>query len=178
MANAVILSIPYTGTNFTADLFAKAGYEVLGLHQRPGREKFVRRAHCLKESQIGPALGAGLPLVVPMRHPYRVAESWARRGGYLPDMVRAYRTVVERLLPHRPFFMPVDSDRRGEYLERLRELEPKLSTDWEVVGSKSNTYDLSLEDISPKPEVIELVRDIAPFLSRFYEVQSLLTPSG
>lgn len=84
-------------------------------------------------------------------------------------MVRAYRTVVERVDLFDPYYMPVDSPYREDYLTKLKELEPGLSTDWGIVASKSHTHGIGILDLSPPVEVVALTEAIAPFLSRFYD---------
>jgi hypothetical protein len=173
MAGVVLLSVPYTGTNFCNQIFAKAGYEVLGLHERAGRDKFLRSAHCVKDTQVDAGMmlvRAHYPLVVPLRHPYRVAESFKRKGLALTDMIRGFRNVMDRLAHYNPYYMPVDSPCREECLEDLRAIDPALSTDWKVVYSQSGTFGLDLNEIEPDPEVVKLALEMAPILDRFYDL--------
>jgi hypothetical protein len=125
----------------------------------------------VKPGQIQRALDLALemPLIVPLRHPYRVEESWKRRGKSVAELVSCFDTLAEKFAPLRPCFMPVDSPRREEALQELSgELGVELSTDWAVVHGEAGTHSLALEDLSPSPPVVDLVARLAPLLSRFY----------
>lgn len=165
----IVPTVPYTGTNFVAELFRSAGHEVLGLTQKPGRAKYIRQCHVLKPSQIDAAEAhAGvMPVVIPLRHPFRVEESWKRKGLDIKEMIRAFKTIEERFLRFAPYFLPIDHDRREEYLDSLRAIDPDLQTDWPVIESKSGTYGLSLDDLSPSREVEALIQE-TEYLRKLY----------
>lgn len=166
----VLCSIPYTGTNFTAQLFTAKGFEHLANNDRPqGNSIYV--SHMIKETQISRALDLAKtrPLVVPLRHPFRVEAAFTRQGWPLQDMLTAYRTLCNRFLPLDPYIMPVDSEAREQRLQALSEgLGIDLKTDWKVVASKSGTYSQTLDQFTPSPDVQALTEELNGFLKAFY----------
>lgn len=169
MAAVIVPTVPYTGTNFVCELFRMAGYEVLGLTQRPGRAKYLRQCHVVKAGQADTACSYGrvMPVVIPLRHPYRVEESWRRKGLDVAEMVRAFRTIDERLTMFAPYFLPIDHEFRGDYLDSLRAIDPDLTTDWPIIESKSQTHTLRIDDLDPSPEVVRLVQEL-DYLQKIY----------
>lgn len=165
----IVPTVPYTGTNFVCELFRASGYEVLGLTQRNSRPKYLRQCHLLKPTQTDAAAAhAGvMPVVIPLRHPFRVEESWKRKGLDVAEMIRAFKAIEERFLRFCPYFLPIDHNDREEYLDSLRAIEPDLQTDWPVVESKSGTFGLDLDDLSPSREVEALVQEL-DYLRKLY----------
>jgi hypothetical protein len=169
VAAVIVPTVPYTGTNFVCELFRKAGYQVVGLSENPTRAKYLRQCHVLKSTQIelAAAHAKTMPVVIPLRHPFRVEESWKRKGLNVADMIRAFRTIDERFTRFCPYFLPIDHERREDYLDSLRAIEPDMETDWPVIESKSGTHGLRLDDLSPSPEVVALVQEL-DYLRRLY----------
>jgi hypothetical protein len=169
VAGVIVPTVPYTGTNFVCELFRAAGFEILGLQQTPSRPKYLRACHLLKPTQIVPAcqLVRTMPAVIPLRHPYRVEESWRRKGLNVADMIRAFRAADECLTECKPYFLPIDHERREDYLDSLRAIEPDLQTDWPVIESKSQTHSLRLGQLSPSREVVALVQEL-DYLRKLY----------
>jgi len=73
-SEAVLISVPHTGTHFTLRMLEDAGYTPLGLFEETRERRIVRYGHVLKQGQVDKALELSKtrPLVVPLRHPYRV----------------------------------------------------------------------------------------------------------
>ena len=166
----ILISVPYTGTNFTAKLFTDRGYSRIGMNE-PADGDCIRVAHCIKNTQIDPALkhvGAGCHLVLPCRHPFRCEESYRRRGDDVSVMIEAFDTLIEQFSPLTPYLMCVDSESRYDQLEKLKELDPRIKTDWEVVASKSGTADMT--EFSPSDAVRDLVSRHSLFFGQFYEL--------
>lgn len=173
----VLISVPYTGTNFTARLFTESGFERIGYLDKPGIDKTIYVGHMEKNEQINHALSLceTRPLICPLRHPYRCEESHRRLNRPVAGMVRAYRTLITRILPLKPYIMAVDSGRKQECFESLRDIYPKLKPpiadefgNWEVVGCKAGTHEMPWADFTPSDEVISLAEDIKPFLDQYY----------
>jgi hypothetical protein len=167
----VLISVPYTGTNFTLGLFAAEGFEPVPLN-KPVAGKVIYQGHMTSGNQVRFAceLAASRPLVIPLRHPFRACESARRRGASVGSILAAYRTFSDVFLPMSPYLLPVDSVRRDCYLGRLREEWPGLATDWGVVGSHSGTSDLELKDCQPSQAEIDLVEELETLLSPIYAV--------
>lgn len=166
----VLISIPHTGTSFTAGLFQDCGFRVAGLFERPGG-KTLYHGHMVKAGQTERALelASRMPLVVPLRHPYLVEEAWKRRGKSIGELIDCYRTLAERFMLLEPYIMPVDSDRREEALRVMNDgLDLRLETDWRVVNGKHQTHALRREHLSPSYPIKRLVEEIQPFLDRWY----------
>jgi hypothetical protein len=169
VAAVIVPTVPYTGTNFVAELFRGAGFEVLGLTQKPCRDKYIRQCHLLKPTQSGAAAlyARSMPVVIPLRHPFRVEESWKRKGLDVGEMIRAFEVIEEQFLRFSPYFLPIDHNEREDFLDSLRAIDPDLHTDWPVIESKSGTFGLSLDELSPSREVETLVQE-TEYLRRFY----------
>lgn len=171
----ILISVPYTGTNFTAKLFTDRGFQRINMNEvGPGSGDILRVAHCIKPTQVEPALKRvkkGLPLVLPCRHPYRVEESYTRKGdsGHIPVMIEAYENLIGKFSQLTDLWMCVDSEGREDQLEHLKNsLDLPLKTDWGVIDSKSTTWRLDIADLSPSQAVIDLVGRHKDFFARFY----------
>lgn len=169
MPKVVLISVPHTGTWFTIRLFK--GLNETNLVPSVIEDDTIYHGHMLKGTQVCAALRLAkmMPLVCPLRHPYRVEESWKRRGKDIAEMIECFRIYQDKFIPLDPYIMPVDSPYRGEALLKMSlGLDVPFVTDWPVVNGKKDTHDIPLEDLSPSQTVIELVQDMQPFLSRFY----------
>lgn len=125
----------------------------------------------LKENQIARALDLArdMPLVIPFRHPYRVEHSWNLRARSHDEMLQCYRTLITRFLPLNPYWVPVDSDRRGEVLEKLSaSLGVTLTTDGSVVNGVRGTHTMKMSEFQPSAKVMELAEELAPVMAGLY----------
>jgi len=167
-SEAVLISVPHTGTHFTLRMLEDAGYTPLGLFEETRERRIVRYGHVLKQGQADKELELSKtrPLVVPLRHPYRVWESWRLRSKHVRDFVWCFRVIAE-LDAH---FVPIDSGVRDAAVERLSEtLGVKLEPDWSVVvNGRKGTHGLKLADCKPPREVIEFTDEMHSMISRFY----------
>ena len=115
----------------------------------------------------------GKKLILPCRHPYRVEESYTRKGdsGFIPVMIEAYETLINDFAPLTDLWLCVDSPHREKQLKHLKKsLKLPLETEWEVVHSQSSTWRMKLEDFTPSKQVINLVERHKDFFGRFYEL--------
>lgn len=107
--------------------------------------------------------------IVPLRHPYLTAKSWADRNHEKSDLVGMWECMVNDIAPLEPFFLPLDVDDRQDYLDALNKATGLgLTTDWTPRGVKHNNFNLRYTDLEPKAEIIALCERIQPFLDRFY----------
>lgn len=170
--NIVLCSVPHTGTWFTIRLFTSFGMQENGLNPAVVEDNTVYHGHMLKGGQVGAAVrfaDSGMPLVCPLRHPYRCEESWKRRQKDVSEMIECFRLYMEKFVPLNPYVMPIDSPVRDQALRAMAAgLGLPLKTDWPVVNGKQDTHDVALSELSPSPAVVGLVEDMRPFLSRFY----------
>lgn len=167
--NVVLSSIPHTGTWFTVRLFTERGFNEKGLFEKAEGDT-IFLGHMMKEGQIGRAvqLSDYMPLVIPMRHPFRVEESWKRRGLDVSELVSCFQTLIERFLPLEPYILPIDSPKREEALQALSEgVGIDLKTDWEVVHGIVGTHDLDLADCEPSEAISAIVQE--PFFAGLYD---------
>lgn len=164
----VLISVPYTGTNFTAKLFTDRGFDRIGMLDSPGKENSIHVAHALKESQVRPALELAktMPVILPLRHPFRCEESTRRMGGSVEQMIIGYENLFRF---SNPYFMPIDSPKKFECIDRLRVgLDIPLKTNWEVVSSKVGVHAIPFDELTPSSEVIELMTRHEQFFSSYY----------
>lgn len=171
----IIGSVPHTGTNLMKEILKYAGYRTMSPSDHVAScKKIAHVAHVLKETQISQilSLGRDWPVVCPLRHPYRVAESWRRMSWPWTEdeMVEAFRVLVNRIIvPLGASVVPVDSPFRDGYLRALGErIGEDLKSDWPIVAPKANTHGLSMDELSPTPKTEALVREIGEFLGEYY----------
>lgn len=171
MPNIVTISVPHTGTWFTIRLFTNLGMREDGLTPSRLHDNTIYHGHMIKGTQVGFALqfARTMPLVCPLRHPYRVEESFRRRRKDVSDMIEYFRTYMQKFFPLDPYIMPVDSPLREEALQRMRDgLGMDLRTDWPVINGKQSTHRIALQDCRPSLPVIKLAKEMEPLLSRYY----------
>ena len=95
-------------------------------HIEPAQIKILQ--HWLNEAEH---------VVVPIRHPVKVAESWKLRNYDLAALDEQWRTLVDVVAPHDPIYLPVDHPDRNLYLDVLNErMGLDLQTDWKPVGGR------------------------------------------
>ena len=168
--HVVLLTIPYSGTNFTADLFVRRGFERCGFFDEPAGDA-VYVGHMVRNVQIDKALelAQDRPLITTFRHPFRIEESARRLNN--PAYLAALDNFFSQILPLNPFIVPVDSDSRDDYLQELEfSLGFGLETDWEPLGVKAGTNEMQLSDFRPSPEIIGLCLEQHQFLAQLYDV--------
>lgn len=103
--------------------------------------------------------------VIPMRHPRLTRKSWMDRKKPMSVHDVMWRLLVNEVAPLMPFFVPIDSDERGWFLEQLEtRLGRELKTKWKPQGVKHSNSALKYTDL----EETDLESEIKPFLDRFY----------
>lgn len=166
LSKLAVVSVQHTGTRFTESLF---NWPSAALNERPSRE-VIHVGH-ISHGQLPhiKALAKSAPLVMPLRHPYLVAESWKRRGKPIDELIGMFRVMHDDVLPLEPLVIAVDSEGRDEQLQATSEtLGIPLTTDWTPRNSKAGTYTLSWRELTPEPEIEALADDMSDFLSKFY----------
>lgn len=169
----VIASVHHTGTNFLHNhLFA-------GMRQLPqNRHSFVKgfpvptsgchKVRCHIEPENIDNLFWWLnkaKIIVPLRHPEKVAVSWKARDKPLSDMLWQFQAMKRVFAEHEPLYLPIDSPRREDYLRALGQaIRKPLQTSWPVVSSLGKIATLSDDD---REIVAEVMAD--GFFDRFYE---------
>lgn len=162
-----IPTIQHTGTKFIASMFKyhQAGF----LEEDLGDTMHVGHISLGQIVNIEALLDEGLPVVIPLRHPYLVYESWIRRDKQIHELVTNWHLLVDRIDKYNPYYVAIDSRDREDMLDDVnRGLGLRLETDWSPVNVVSNTYMMRPRDIDPPPVIIKLADDIKGFLGRFY----------
>ena len=158
----VIPSIQHTGTKFVASMFD--GYCWKSLNE-DWHERSVFVGH-ISPGQINNVKTKMLQhrAIVPLRHPFLVAESWKRRGKSIAELVDNFRLLVNEVDPLNPFYIAIDGEDREEHLSYINsQLDLNLKTDWSVVNSVSGTYNLNYKDLEADPIIVDLVDEIEVF---------------
>lgn len=166
--HVVVASVPHTGTRFVFEHLLK-GRHRCGEHPCDDGFSVYHTDGRHKKRLI--ALAGQFPTIVPMRHPAKVAQSWAVNRSknpdyYAPDRLRAaFHSLVTDIDPLKPLYLPIDAPNRDEYLAKINaELGLGLDTGWPVVGEsdKSATPEVANPDI-----VASLVDELSSFFGRF-----------
>jgi hypothetical protein len=167
-----LISVPHNGTKFTCDVFRRHGWSEYTLVGRPTSKPAFYVGHCVKLSQTLHAitLSDKMPLVVPLRHPYRVEESWARRDYDAGDLVHAYRNMLELLDPVVDVWLPIDAKPiiRAVQHKTLEAVAGKtLDINWDNRVEALSEYDTPINDLDPSPAIREIRR--YPLFRKFYD---------
>ena len=170
----VVPTLCRSGTKLVVKLLRDVGFDETELSDIPFpiSKKCAFVGHIVNGQSIGWALDGmrRYPAIIPLRHPYVMAEAYERRGKVpVSILIKNFRDMVRIFDPLNPYWLPVDSSRRDVYLSVIEnELDLELSHDWPVVNTAQGTAGLNWEDLDPCPEIIELTEEIQPFLDRFY----------
>lgn len=116
-----------------------------------------------------PLLDCANAIIVPLRHPVIVAESWRRKGKPLDDMYAQWDMLIDFVDPYQPAYLPLDVDIRDAHLGAINErYNLKLQTRWPVINSKVKTYGLDRQNLPIDTQLQQLLDRLDPLLSRFY----------
>jgi len=158
-------TIPHSGTSLTIRAFEDAGFAQMGVGEPMDRhmdEDRLRWSHLhepKKRERVRELAEMGMPLVCPIRHPFRNYESHKHRSAsetHLERMLLAWRACLKDIFPH-ALILPVDADaevRHLHHVELQEALGIELPIDWKrIVNSKPpGRVDMPLEE-SRAPEV-------------------------
>ena len=134
------------------------GFEQASFIERPDVDNLIYLGHITRNS-IEHIKKLDHPIIVPLRHPSLVEESWRRRGKSTTDLRENFRLLVDEIDPLNPLYLPIDVPDRQTYLDRINsELGLNLVTDWGVVNSQCHTFDIARKESNIEPD----------FISRFY----------
>ena len=166
----VVASVHHTGTHFVVDeLFKGWRHYAMSYGNIKGPiGDGVTRIHIDKDQSIYlPRWMEHQPLVVPMRHPASVVESWLARDKPIEPLLPQWEMLKTMVDPARPIYLPLDVPDRDRWLGELNgKLGLKLQTDWPVIMSCGKSAVLS--DVH-RAAVVEVMAD--GFFDRFgYEV--------
>lgn len=136
-----VASVHHTGTQFVQKLFEDSGYKITDKTPKEAGNSvnYLHRCHITDSvmTELMQWLHMGIPIIVPLRHPKEVARSWLARNKPLTDLVRQFKILEEVVDAFTPLYLPIDHYSRETALYQLQlECEPKLHTDWPVVGSR------------------------------------------
>lgn len=154
----LVASVPHTGSHFAVHTIGLPAQNLYHVYEGESL-RIIKDAH-----------ESGALIVVPMRHPMQVAQSWANRGKPIVEhpvhepMVRLFRSLIEHVVPLDPMYLPVDVPDREVYLRALSAaLGKELVTDW-APEAHHEIRPATLDD-----DDIEAVRDLLadPFFKRF-----------
>ena len=150
----VIVSVRHTGTRFVREHLIDCEY----MNRHLG-EKSLTQIDSLIDNN----------LIIPLRRLDRVIVSWERRGMELDWLGRLFHELIEKYDHQNPYYLPIDSESRDDYLKALNEgMGTDFQTDWPVVGSDKNSSQSSYKDIINKEYANILINEFDQFFSRFY----------
>ena len=162
-------TIQHSGTLFTRALIP---FDPIALTEKPKQGDWLYWGHThrdVKGRDNWEGLVKEYPTIVPLRHPSLICESWRRRKGEIEKeswrLVEEWRVLIDKIDPHKPYYLPIDSPDRQNYLDAInKDLGLNIRTRWKVAHSKKETYSLN-----PNSYPIDKELDfIKPFTSRFY----------
>ena len=174
MMDVCLMSVPHTGTTFTEELLCDHGWCTGPLNEGTNG-RTVMRGHFNNESHTIQArpLAKRMPLIISLRHPYLVEESWKRRGKEIGPMVEAFGRMMG-FMEYSPVIMAVDSANRDGCLRQLSDVVGvELKTDWTPKRSISDTSEMSWRDCNPSQSVVRAAYQMRGLLVRYYGAGSV-----
>lgn len=174
----IVASVPGTGTHFLMDFLLKNGHRPKGSRVSATKKIYMKKIrgtyfaeHCSSAGSTDLLLSKikDYPVIVPMRNPLAAARTTRARGQTVEMMVKWFRFLIDRIAPTDPAYLPVDSQKREEFLAALNErFGVEFTTDWAVVrggGERAGPSD----DVMLTPEDVEQVQELMtdPFFERF-----------
>lgn len=149
----LIPSVKHTGTRFLREHLLE-GHEYINRH--------------VGEKRID-QLDVDGDLIIPLRRLDRIIVSWERRQLELPDLRSALTELVCRYDHQQPYYLPIDSHHRSDYLDDINEgLGLNLVTNWPVLYSTKGSSASNWDDITDKDYAWQLTYDFQSFFTRFY----------
>ncbi len=154
---ALIVSVQRSGTRFTQRLLQEHGLKTLQLHAVDRQRERIQKLYELCQDE-------GYPVVVPLRHPFEVANSWRSRFEPLEKMFEQWRELTEICNEIDVYFLPIDHPDRQIYLKTLSDcVGVPLETRWKKYGHKPGNAEFTQDEIK---SLIELAH--SPFVTQFY----------
>jgi hypothetical protein len=165
-----IASVHHTGTQFAQKLFEDLGY--IGTDKTPKEAgnsvNYFHRSHIAPSilTELKMWLEIGVPIVVPMRHPWAVVQSWLARKKALKQLMEQYELLFRLVDTYPVLYLPLDTMDREVYLHHLRlECDPLLTTNWPVIGSDAKLERVPIDD-EGAAILVDLIDE--PLMQRFY----------
>ena len=150
----VIISVRHTGTRFVRSHLIDCKY----MNRHVG-ERYLH--------QVEPYIDNNL--VIPLRRLDRIIVSWERRDMGLEGLRDSLNELIDKYDHRDPYYLPIDSDDRDEFLKALNEgMDTDFKTDWPVVDSDKNSSQSNYSDIINKEYANILISEFDQFFSRFY----------
>lgn len=163
----LLVTVQRTGTRFVQRLLREGGITTAQIHAVATRSKQL-------DGWIEKNKKEGLPIIVSLRHPLSVAQSWLHRAAnnepkefQFDRMMDQWAYLVEIVAASKPLFLPVDHPEKESYLDEMaRYVGQPLDTDWEKYGHRPGSEDVKLSkaDIDGINELIATT-----FLADFYD---------
>ena len=165
-----VASVHHTGTQFTQKLFTDLDYEITDKTPKEAgnSRNYFHRCHISDSvmTELKLWLQLGIPIIVPLRHPPVVAESWLARAKPMAEMLRQWQILIDVVDLYEPLYLPLDSPNRDSYFTNLRlKTDLKLKTDWAVTAHDG--------ELKPLYLTFEQQQQLGPlvfneFFDRFY----------
>ena len=159
----LLLSIEHTATRFWQ----------ARLREHGERGVYHRHIDPDKSDEWLPMLKQFSPVFVTVRHPYRTALSWARKGKPVPELKERWRLLAEVIDKYVPSYLSVDSEAREVLLADVAIRYGVLvgHDDWRPVGAAPADPYIALNEAGEAFVQDELACH-AEFWDRFYALST------
>lgn len=108
-------------------------------------------------------------VIVPLRHPAVVAESWKKRNRPKLELIEQFEELIGFVDQFQPLYLPLDVDDRDNYLGKINAATGlELETSWPVIHSKKATHDIDWRNLYPDDDIQEMIDANWQFFGRFY----------
>lgn len=169
MSDVIVLpAIQHTGSRFVRYDLLK-GYSSAGLSEAPnGKTVYHDHLGNKRKPYKFTELLEKYPAIVPLRHPRRVFKSWITRKQSIDDCINEWDNLLEIVVPHNPYYLPVDSTDRDLYIGWIRKKLNLDVDDWRPRGNDVGTMYMVPEAIRLPNSVEDYLKSIDWFTNRFW----------
>ncbi len=130
----IVASIPKTGTNFVFHEVLKDFVEGRNPKKNPDAKVWI---HIYAERMSELMSRTDHPWIVPLRHPYLVAQTWKGHEWDLYTLKDMWVRLRDEIDPQHPMYFAIDSDARYAQLTAIeKRLGIKVDTRWPVIASQ------------------------------------------
>ena len=156
----LVCSVHHTGTQFVEQVilykFKNIGNSTSAHIKGIPKGRNMTRVHCeLAYVRSLEWWCPQYPIIVPMRHPQKVFESWKVREKNLDHLVRQYHILKKLVAPYNPYYLPIDVFERETWLENINaRFGLDIQTNWPVIMSRKQTAVLDTDEIELVQQVM------------------------
>jgi hypothetical protein len=131
----LVASVHHTGTKLVYDYILDEVEDKKRVHIEPDNLDELRKLRQMAD------------IIVPLRHPRRVAQGWKYRSKRLEDLGTQWHMLKTDIAPFTPYYLPIEHEERDRWLSFIgKALGLELKTEWPIIGTSKGISIPELED--------------------------------